>query len=365
MVDRRHRTDLDQLGDDVARRNDHRSRKFLHRQQVGNLDRLERARAAAAADASPFFLRCRSFSSSSSFSRSFLAAALSSCVRTRSPGAAAGRRRRRFGRGVAPGRPGRASPGPIARNGPLPPGRRAGRYRPGDRQRAAGLVLPCRLDRGGLPQAAAPRRDARKAGLRARGSRSRRRRRRGLTNDRRLTRRHRTQLRNRLGRAWRGSGGTARRRSRLGAARLRPPCGAAGAGAARTRASCRLPDAAARPALRALGFGLRRLGAAGGRRGRGWLRRLRPWLGRRLIGGLKHAANQIRDLVRDDAKLIFCLEDAAQALVEQRRQLFRGEPDLFGELEYPYFSGQVHSRTRCARVPSVECAEPQPTAWLR
>ena len=44
LVDRRHRADLDQLGDHVLDRNDHRGREFLHRQQVRDLDRLERAR---------------------------------------------------------------------------------------------------------------------------------------------------------------------------------------------------------------------------------------------------------------------------------------------------------------------------------
>ena len=57
----------------------------------------------------------------------------------------------------------------------------------------------------------------------------------------------------------------------------------------------------------------------------------------------QHAADQIGDLIRDDAELIFCLEDPAQALVEERDQLLRGEPELFCELEDPYFSGQLLS----------------------
>jgi hypothetical protein len=76
-------------------------------------------------------------------------------------------------------------------------------------------------------------------------------------------------------------------------------------------------------------------------------------LGRRLLAWLEHAADQISDLIRHDAQLVFGLENAAQAFIEERRQLFRGEPDLFGELEDPYFSGQVYSRARGARVPSV------------
>ena len=44
LVDRRHRADLDELGDDVAHGNDHRGRKLLHGKQIGNLDRFERAR---------------------------------------------------------------------------------------------------------------------------------------------------------------------------------------------------------------------------------------------------------------------------------------------------------------------------------
>ena len=41
LVDRRHRAHLDELGDDVFDRNDHRGRELLHGKQVGNLDRLE------------------------------------------------------------------------------------------------------------------------------------------------------------------------------------------------------------------------------------------------------------------------------------------------------------------------------------
>ena len=75
---------------------------------------------------------------------------------------------------------------------------------------------------------------------------------------------------------------------------------------------------------------------------------------RRLRFGFEqHAADQIRDLVGDDAELVFGLEYPAQSLVEERRQFLRGEPDLFGELENPYFSGQVSSRARGTRVPSV------------
>ncbi len=79
----------------------------------------------------------------------------------------------------------------------------------------------------------------------------------------------------------------------------------------------------------------------------------------------QNAAHQIGDLVRHDAELILCLEDAAQALVEERRQLFRGEPDFFGELENSYFSGQVTLERRALESHQLECAEPQPTAWLR
>ena len=79
--------------------------------------------------------------------------------------------------------------------------------------------------------------------------------------------------------------------------------------------------------------------------------------GDRSVFQAEHAANQIGDLIRDDAQLIFCFEDAAQSLVEERGQLLRGEPDLFGELENPYFSGQVSSRTTF-RVPSVSARSP-------
>ena len=41
LVDRRHRAHLDELFDDVLRRDDHRGREFLHGEHVGNLDVLE------------------------------------------------------------------------------------------------------------------------------------------------------------------------------------------------------------------------------------------------------------------------------------------------------------------------------------
>ena len=76
-------------------------------------------------------------------SRSFFAAALSSCVRKRSPG-----RPPVDGAGAsvtpAPGRagPGR-KPGPIGRNGPLPLGRRAGVINPGAAARGGAPFPPC------------------------------------------------------------------------------------------------------------------------------------------------------------------------------------------------------------------------------
>ena len=134
--------------------------------------------------------------------------------------------------------------------------------------------------------------------------------------------------------------GAARRRGRRG-------CGAGGRGVgARDRVAgaaqglrARRPWARAFAGARALS---RRPGPP----------RRAPALRRRLGGRLQqHAADQIGDLVRHDAELILCLENAAQALVEERRQLFRGEPDFFGELENPYFSGQVHSRTATRSSP--------------
>ncbi len=44
LVDRRHRSDLDQLGDDVACRDDHGGRELLHREQIRDFDGLQRAR---------------------------------------------------------------------------------------------------------------------------------------------------------------------------------------------------------------------------------------------------------------------------------------------------------------------------------
>ena len=91
---------------------------------------------------SPFFLRWRSLSISSSFSRSFLAAALSSCDRARSPG-----RLPVDGVGAsvetAPGRPGEGrAAGDKGRKGPFPAGRRAGAIRPGTPARGWAAPLP-------------------------------------------------------------------------------------------------------------------------------------------------------------------------------------------------------------------------------
>ena len=41
LVDRRHRTHLDEFGNNVFRGHDHRGCEFLHRQKIGNLDRLK------------------------------------------------------------------------------------------------------------------------------------------------------------------------------------------------------------------------------------------------------------------------------------------------------------------------------------
>jgi hypothetical protein len=63
----------------------------------------------------------------------------------------------------------------------------------------------------------------------------------------------------------------------------------------------------------------------------------------------QHAAHQIRDVVRDDAQLVLCLEDTAEPFVEERNQLFGREPYFFSKFKYPNFSGsQILPFTRQA-----------------
>ena len=185
-------------------------------------------RAGAAAAVSPFFLRCRSFSSSSSFSRSFFAAALSSWMRdaiardartARGRGRVGQRARRRAGAG--PG----ACRGLSARNGPLPAGRRGGAIgRGGAAARGGARAFPALPGSASPGRGATPGRPGRpvrgpgEADARGRGRRSL------ALDDRWLTGRHRAELRNRLG-------GPARRRG----ARRRV-AGPAGGSAARRRA---------------------------------------------------------------------------------------------------------------------------------
>lgn len=53
----------------------------------------------------------------------------------------------------------------------------------------------------------------------------------------------------------------------------------------------------------------------------------------------QHAAHEVRDVVGNDAELIFRFENAAQTLVEEGDQLLRSEPNLFCKFKYPNFSG--------------------------
>jgi hypothetical protein len=59
----------------------------------------------------------------------------------------------------------------------------------------------------------------------------------------------------------------------------------------------------------------------------------------RRCGLEKHAADEIRDVIRDDAQLILRFEDSAQTLVKEVDKLLRREPDLFCKFKYPNFSG--------------------------
>ena len=133
LVDRRHRAHLDQLGDDVFDRNDHRRREFLNGQQVGNFDRFERARRRDRRDViAPFSCDAALCRAAALFRGPFSQPPYPRASgRGRRDVRREGRRRRpraslrRAGRGPPAG----AVPaGPIGRNGPLPAGR--GRLRP-------------------------------------------------------------------------------------------------------------------------------------------------------------------------------------------------------------------------------------------
>ena len=342
LIDRRHRSDLDELGDDVSDRHDHRRRQLLHGKQIGNLDRLERSRRRCGE-------RTRPSSCDAAPSR---AAALSRDLFLRSPCPRVSARDRRDGlrrmaradRWVA--RP--AGPGPDVRPASSDG---MGRFRSAVAAaqrspvwpRAAELRL-CRLDRASLHQAAVRRRAgpagrfAGQATLRPRfatgaapgGARPR------------AVRRARGEAEE-WTRPAAGPRGSARGGRSASAATRSTGAAAAGGVAARD-------DAPVTGRSRVIGGGRSRRLRSGLRlrRGRGRRSRCAGFrLGGRLLARFEqHAAHEISDLIRHDAQLVFRLENAAEALVEERRQLFRGEPDLFGELEDSYFSGQVHSRAR-------------------
>ena len=384
LIDRRHRADLDQLADDVAHRNDHRRRKLLNGEQVGNFDRFEHARRCGGGRlalllAMALFLE-QQFFLAVFFGRGFV------LVNSRTvAGARAARRRRSVGGGRNAGA---CRSGPNARRhrteGTVAGGTASGRHYPrlNRRARLCGCALAALSGKGlaGARRYAGP---AGEAGLgtgRGRGAGGGRRR--LPAGDRCLAGRHRPKLRDRLVGRLR-CGGPARRRgfdhglggrrgSAASAAGAAAGAGAAGLGAVRAVLPGDGPQTGdgrcRRRTLRrrgSLGLSRRRRGHSGRRAGSGAGALGLGGAGAFWVGLEQHAADQIGDLIGNDAELILCLEDAAQAFVEERRQFFRGEPDLFGELENSYFSGQIHSRARRARVPSVGVRSPNRRLWLR
>ncbi len=86
-------------------------------------------------------------------------------------------------------------------------------------------------------------------------------------------------------------------------------------------------------------------------------------------GFAQDAADEIGDLIRDDAELILRFENAAEPVVEERDQLFRRQAELFSKLENPCFCRSQVSSQRAVRAASstvtraitaLKCAEPQP-----
>jgi len=56
-------------------------------------------------------------------------------------------------------------------------------------------------------------------------------------------------------------------------------------------------------------------------------------------GGLgQDAANDVGDLIGNDAQLVLRFEETTQTVVKERYQFFGGETELFCELEDPDFS---------------------------
>ena len=241
LVDRRHRADLDELGDHVLHRNDHRGRKLLNGKQIGNFDRFEHARRRGG-DVVALLLALALLLEQQFFLAVFFGRRLLLVNARRSPGRPPLEGAAASVADATPGRagPGRA-PGVIGRNGPLPAGRRPGGTDARLRRRAASARL--RLCR---PVRAEPHRDAalRRAGRAGRSRTGRGRgagggRRRLPADDRRLAGGHRTQLRDRLvgGLRWCGRparGGASRTASGAGSASATGAgAGAAGLGAVR------------------------------------------------------------------------------------------------------------------------------------
>ena len=103
------------------------------------------------------------------------------------------------------------------------------------------------------------------------------------------------------------------------------------------------------------------LGGGRGGRGGGWSggsrcnRRLRRGFRCRLGrgGGLcEDAPDEIGDLIRDDAQLVLRFENAAETVVEERDQLFRGQADFFSKFENACFCRSQVSSQRAVRAAS-------------
>jgi len=352
LVDGRHRSHLDELGDDVFHGNDHRGREFLHGEQVGDLDRLQtplQLRLLLLALLLPLALLLEQ--------QLLLAILLGGgllfeIARAIARTAAGGRRlddRRNAGTADRRARAGTEGTERTVADRPA-----CGSA--GTAGTPAGNGLTALLARDGLPRPPDDARTARdsRLGPRRRGDRGRRRRSGTARNHGALTGRDRAQAANRLFdrrscRRSRGSGplrcGRRRRGSLGGRLRLRRRRH----GRFLRRHGLRTRSAASRgngfQARRRFALGRRLLrrcrciGRTSGRNRRRLRGRGRCGTRSRRRGLREHRAHDIGDLVRNIAELVLDLDDAAEPLVEERDQLLRRQADFSGELVDLNFPG--------------------------
>ena len=200
LIDRRHRTDLDQLGDHVSDRHDHRRRQFLHGEQIGDLDRFKSARRGRRSGLGLFLALTLFFEQQLLLAVFFggrLLLVRSACgLPGRPPAEGDGHLGRQWHRAGPVPDAGRASSAGTGRSRTDASPAKLGRARP----RAAARRL-CRPGRAWLRRASAQRRDGREGHCGGLGTLRLRSSAEGASppNDRRLTGWYRPQLRNRFG----------------------------------------------------------------------------------------------------------------------------------------------------------------------